>query len=282
MDTEREGEVFSILRGAGNILMKYHGKKYNITSKSKTFYDPVTTADLEADAYIKEHLKSAFPDIQVLTEEDSSVHIDYSKDVWVVDPLDGTRPFIGGSKNFSSMICLLKKGKPVFGAIYAPVSQELYYADSGKGAHIRIGDKTERLHVSSVDSLGKAREITRTPMAEKNVLDRFIGNLHVHQKIEMSSLGLRMCMVAKGSADLYINTIPRVNKWDTAAPEAILREAGGIVTDFYGNSLDYAQPGLKWERSLIASNSLLHKEIIGLIPADAISMMNTESKESIT
>lgn len=265
-------EIIEIAKNTGNILMRYHKKEFETKSKSQETYDPVTTADLEANKYILGRLKEKFPKMQIVSEEDNAKPVDYSKEVWVIDPLDGTKEFIKGGTEFAVMIALLRDKKPVLGVVCIPHSKELYSAEKGKGAYVTNGGSKEKLNVSKVSSIRLAKEIIRAPYVAKNKFDKYVEGLEV-KKLPVSSIGIRLSKVASGEVDFCINTVIKASKWDTAAGEIILEEAGGQITDFEGKPLDYTQKDLVWKKSFIASNRRLHSEVLKLIPKDAFNLI---------
>ena len=117
---------------AGKVILKYYKSKYEI--KDKSYHNPVTTADKEADEIIKQILVNNFPNYGWLSEEtvDSKKRLLKEK-VWVVDPLDGTKEFIEGVPNFVVSIGLVKDGSPILGILYNPVTKELFSASKGRG-----------------------------------------------------------------------------------------------------------------------------------------------------
>ncbi len=266
-------EVMEIAKAAGEAIMSHYGRELDIVSKSKKEFDPVTDADLEADRYISGLLEAKFPGMPILSEESRHGSIDYAGKVWVVDPLDGTKEFIRHGKDFSVMIGLVDGGVPLLGVVYAPAAGKMYYAYRGGGAYIKERGRDVRINVSGVSSLDHARQIVRAGYTRKNMLDALVGGLAVGKSLEKSSIGLRLCALAAGDADMYINT-NKSNKWDTASGEVILSEAGGVITDFDSKKLDYGKEGSAWERSFIASNMALHGKLMELLPRDALAMMS--------
>lgn len=253
-------KIIEIAKNAGTILMKYHCKELDVQIKSDE-YDFLTQADLESNDYIMKELRTAFPEDKILSEESEDIPEDYSGRVWMVDPLDGTKDFVHKGTGFSVMIGLCVDGKPVLGVVYAPAKDLLYYGEKEKGSYVEHNGKKSRLNVSDVTDVAQSTTVTRIAQGEKRELDDMVSSLGARE-IPESSIGIKMGLVAEGKADSLINTNYRCSKWDTCAPQIILEEAGGVVTSFGGLALDYMQDSLNWEDLFVASNSLLHEDIL--------------------
>lgn len=259
---ERIKLLQSIAREAGDILMRYRAEGFSIATKTNEF-DFVTDADKKADAFLIQKLKAAFPNDKILTEEGLKNPGDTSGAVWMVDPLDGTKHYVANGNGFSVMIGLAVEGTPQIGVVYAPAQNLLYWAEKGQGAWMQAGDAPAvKLHVSRVNKLGEATLIVRYRENEDRPTDAFIENLPVKKRIQESSVGLKIGLIAQGKADAVYNINNRANKWDYCAPEIIMKEAGGMFTDLQGDELDYRLPEEKFPRLTIASNGALHKELL--------------------
>lgn len=260
--------IVDIAKEAGKILLKYHKKKYKIKNKDK--YDFLTTADKESNEYIVKRLRKEFPKDFVLAEESKKNKINYSKRVWMVDPLDGTKNFINNGDGFSVMIGLCINGAPELGVVYAPIKKILYYAKKRKGAYGETRGKKFKLKVGNISNLKDTRLVVRDTSGESNPeerpLDKVLDELVVRERIPSVSIGLKFGLIAEDKADVNVMTNLRGSKWDTCAPQVILEEAGGLVTDLSGNPLDYKQKSLRWENFFIgSSNQILHDKIIKAI-----------------
>lgn len=258
-------QIIAIAEKAGEILMKYYQSDLHVEFKNNDQFDPVTKADKEADAFIRSELSKLFPNDLILSEENENTPNDYTKRIWMIDPLDGTKDFVKGKDGFAIHIGLWSSGSILFGLVYAPARDKIYFAEKGAGAFERQSDGSfKRIAVSSVKDLPKAKLITRSSGNDKRPLDKLVGRLHVAEIIEDS--GTKVARVAAGEIEIHLNTNFRASKWDTLAPQLILEEAGGIMTDFDGKPLDYQQPNLRWERSYIAANNqVMLDQIIALI-----------------
>ncbi len=254
-------KLISIAREAGEIILRVREKGLDVGTKGDAF-DFVTTADIESEKYIIAQLQKEFPDHTILSEERGIVSGTNTQRVWLVDPLDGTKDFKNGGTGFSVMIGLCEKDVPTVGVVYAPAKKRTYYAQKGKGAFQRVDGKDIPLHVRSTSEISEAIMVTRIPGGEKRDEDKLDDFFEVKAKIPDSSVGVKVGLIVEGKADFHINTNYRATAWDTCAPQVILEEAGGKMTDLRGNPLRYTQKGNRWENSFVATNKILHDKVI--------------------
>lgn len=225
-----------IARGAGAILMRHFKGDY--TTSHKPDRSPVTDADIEANAYIREHLLKLAPDIPVVAEEDLILSHEEKKCFWLVDPLDGTRSFVNHEEEFSVNIGLIKDRKPVLGVLYSPPKDILYFAAEKKGAF--------RQHGNAAPQKIRARKrpqkvvVTRSRSKPMPAGLAFLSQFEIDHIIHMSS-AIKFALVAEGQADLYTR-FGRTMEWDTAAGHAIIDAAGGRVETPTGGKLLYGKP----------------------------------------
>jgi myo-inositol-1(or 4)-monophosphatase len=239
------------VRGGGAIARKFYGGDYKRWSKEGG--SPVTEADLAVDKYLCETLTAARPDYGWLSEEsaDDPSRLEKAR-VFVIDPIDGTIAFLKNRPHFTVCAAVVADGRPACGAIYNPVSDELYSARLGGGAH-RNGDA---IHVGGRDALedcamlGDRRQFTQAPWPPMHVQNR-------------NSVAWRLALVADGSADASVSLTAK-RDWDLAAADIILSEAGGLLTDTRGETLRYNRESTL-QSSLAAANPALHAEIVALL-----------------
>lgn len=255
-------EIIKIARNAGKIHMRYYKCDIDIMHKNNDRYDHLTIADIESEKYIKNKISKLFPDDFILSEESEEGDIDYSKRVWMVDPLDGTKDYTAHNGAFSVLIGLCVNGVPILGVVYAAAHDILWYAEKGKGSFRIKNGNNEKVHVSTISELSEAVHITKNPHGENRPLDILIDKLKVKENRMEGSVGIKLSRIASGEGDLHVNTNFRCSKWDTCAPQIILEEAGGKVTDIDGKPLDYKQIGLKWQRSFVGTNGKLHEIVL--------------------
>ena len=235
------------LQAGDRIMEVYDGPAFDIKSKSDS--SPVTEADEAADALISAGLRSEFPEIALITEEQVASHALSERTFLIVDPLDGTKEFIQRRGDFTVNIAYVKDGQPLRGVVYAPAKQRLFYT-------LADGTSVEETGPFLKDSAGPTHPLrVATPdpaalmvVASKShrdaATDAYIARYAVK---DMTSAGssLKFCLVATGEADLYPR-LGRTMEWDTAAGDAVLRGAGGRVVRFDDHTpLAYGKPG--WE-----------------------------------
>ena len=257
-------EVIEIAEKAGEIVMRYHEQGFNVETKQDEF-DFVTQADIEADTYIRQQLQKLFPQDFILSEESDITPESFSKNVWMVDPLDGTKDFVNKGTGFSIMIGLCKNGVPMLGVVYAPAKKKMYYAEKGKGSYLKSDGKVTSLSVSSISNIKESRVVTRHAHGEIRDSDKMIFGINAKEYIPESSVGVKLGLISEGNAEIQIHTNTRGNKWDTCAPQVILEEAGGKLTNHKGESLDYMQESCVWGDSFVGTNGYLHDDVIKYI-----------------
>ena len=247
MDFDRLTEVMRRLAlEAGDIIMEiYEADDFEVKSKSDE--SPVTAADEAADAHIAAGLRAAFPDIALVTEEQSDSHDQTANTFLIVDPLDGTKEFIHRRGDFTVNIAYVEEGAPRRGVVYAPAKGRLFYTNAMGVSVEEVGD----LHK---DSIGTAIPINvSTPdntslmvVASKSHRDQATDDyINKYAVNDMKSAGssLKFCLVATGEADLYPR-VGRTMEWDTAAGHAVLTGAGGHVVRFDDHMpLSYGKEG---------------------------------------
>jgi 3'(2'), 5'-bisphosphate nucleotidase len=262
MDFRRELDLaIDLARRAGEGIRALHGSGLAVDTKDDD--SPVTQADREANALIVGELVAAFPGDGILSEElpdDGSRMV--RPRVWMVDPLDGTKDFIRGRDGFAVMIGLLDGARPALGVVYQPIGDKLYFATRGDGAFLeRAGGNAERIHVSDVQEASRIRMVASKSHRTESI-DAVRAELGISDELNVGSVGLKLGLIAEGARDLYVNPAGHSKLWDACGPEAILVEAGGRLTDLRGESLDYRGPELGNTRGLIASNGILHDEVV--------------------
>lgn len=231
-------------RAAGAIEMKYYKDGADVIDKADG--SPVTLADQEAEALIAAALRDIAPDIPMVGEE--SVAAGNIPDIsggrfFLVDPLDGTREFITGGGDFTVNIALLENFTPVMGIIYVPVSDTLYYGANGKAFVSLQGADPQEIRVRPVPPQGLT-VVASKRHDDPETLRAFLKGRTVEGLVNRSS-SLKFCVIAAGEADLYPRLGP-TSEWDTAAGDAILRAAGGKVTQLDGQPLVYGKSEQKF------------------------------------
>lgn len=253
IDYELLLNLVEIAEKASAIVMK-HFNADSLATQTKSDNSPVTAADMEAHAYIVGELKN-YSNAQIVSEEDAKILENTSIDTnytFLVDPLDGTKEFIRKDSDFTVNIGLLKHGTPVAGVVCAPAQNLCYFGAKDVGAWKKTNDRPpEPMHASQNKS-PKTIVVSKSHLDEKT--EKFIKK---YDKANQKSVGssLKMCLVASGEADLYPRMGPQM-EWDTAAADAVVRAAGGVVTDLAGQPLAYQKP--EWRHhGFLCSNGLV-------------------------
>ena len=261
---EKELEIVKgLARDAGRILMEFYETGAQVQWKGHD--DPVTAADHAANEMLVRELHRHFPNDGVLSEEfpDNLSRLDKDR-VWMVDPMDGTKQFIEQIGEFAVMIGLAVEGEAKLGVVYHPSLDRMFYAAPGIGSFVEEKWTTKRLQVSKIgETSGMTVAMSRSHHSP--TVDRICSKLGVTQRIHHGSVGLKFGLIAEGRAHLYVHLGPRTNQWDTCGPEAILREAGGVVTDIKGEPLRYNHSEIRNLHGIVASNGMIHDRILETI-----------------
>lgn len=268
---ERELETArSLAVEASELILGYYAGE--IVAEEKLGADkksePVTVADRAASRLIVDGLKQAFPDDAILSEEEIGDDLEWTraKRAWIIDPIDGTAGFIKHEDDFAIQIGLTDNGKPVVGVVHLPAFGVTYEAALGSGAFLIENGERTRLTVRNVSDPSEMRvALSRNHFSPRmNIL---IDHFHFASSVRRGSVGLKMGLIAAQGSDVYIHLSSRTKLWDTCAPQIILEEAGGILTDIYGDALVYDTPELSNLNGIVACGSAGHKRIIeGLRP----------------
>jgi 3'(2'), 5'-bisphosphate nucleotidase len=245
---------------AGAILMEHQSKSVSVDWKAPG--NPVTEADRAASTFIVSNLKREFPSQGILSEEESDDATRLERAyVWMVDPMDGTKEFIDRRDDFAVQIGLVKEGTPVLGVVYQPAKNKLYYAADGMGAFLQEGEVIKSLKVSAEETPSKlAMAVSRSHRSAN--IDGILKRLQIDTLIPSGSVGLKVGLICEGRAHLYVHPGGHTHLWDTCAPEAILREAGGRMTDVSNHPLRYDMAEHRNLNGLAATNGVLHHRVI--------------------
>jgi len=223
--------------------------------KLKKHHEIVTAMDIKANDYIISVLKENFPEHSIISEETPPINKG-KKEIWYVDPLDGTTNFAYGFTEFATCLALVENNKITLGVIGIPYMNEIYSARAGAPA--KCGNKN--IHVSSTKKIKDSFLFFcagHTPSGRERFL-KFINKINsrrCHFRI-FASAGIELSSVACGRADGCV--ITDIHNWDVCAGALLVRQSGGKVTDFSGK--DWT-PG---DKTLIATNGLLHNELLAL------------------
>ncbi len=263
LDLDEARTAIAAAREAGVAAMAHYG---TAVATMKPGDSPVTEADHAANDVIVAAISAAFPDDSILSEEsaDSADRLTANR-VWIVDPLDGTKEFLAQNGDFAVMIGLVEWGKPILGVIYRPVSDEMYAAVADGGAWVERGDRWDRLVCQTVDP-DNIRLVGSRSHAEPLVL-RIQEELGIEDVMPTGSVGVKCSFIAEGMRDLYVHPVSYLGEWDTCAPEILVREAGGHVTDCLGDPLRYNKRTATQPDGILATGRLADLSIVDRIAA---------------
>ena len=233
--------VAAIARAAGERILEV--ARRGATAREKEDRSPVTDADEAAHRVIVERLRALTPDVPVVSEESAEpAGTGGASRFWLVDPLDGTREFIGGNDDYTVNIALVEAGDPVLGVVLAPGHGVLYGGAAGQGAWRQYRD-TPRTPVAarSIPETGPVAAISRSHSNAET--DAWLAGAGVTEIVRAGS-SLKFCLIAEGTVDVYPR-LGRTKEWDTAAAHAVLSAAEGSVSTLAGTPLTYGKPGLE-------------------------------------
>lgn len=257
MKTSFKKTAIDAAKSAGLLLKRNIGRRHTIEFKG--VIDVVTEMDIKAEDMIMKTIKARFPEHGILTEE-SFEQKSGSEYRWIIDPLDGTTNYSHGFPIFCVSIALEREGEIILGVVFNPMLNELFTAEKGKGAYLN----NKRIRVSGISELTKSLLATGFPYDVRTSQDNNISHfanfaVRVQAIRRAGSAALDMCYVACGRFDGFWEL--KLKPWDTAAAMLIIKEAGGIVTDFKGSAFSL------YSGETLASNGLVHDEMIEILNA---------------
>jgi len=260
MSFERELEVaMELAKRAGTEVWRIQ-RAGELGVELKQGDEPVTIADRLASEMIVEGITQAFPGDPLISEElPPSTGALGSDRLWLIDPIDGTKDFIGGYDGYAIMIGLVVDGRPRMGVVHIPAQHRTYWG-TPEGSFVRVHDAVTPLRVSAVADLQAAR-LVASRSHRTDELDRVKASLGITDELNIASVGAKLGLLASGVRDLYVNPASKTKAWDTCGPEAILVPAGGRLTDLFGSPIDYTRE-LRHQRGLVATNGLIHDAVI--------------------
>jgi len=235
--------------------------KQEFSSSVKNDNEPITEADIKSNNIIQKIISTfGYP---ILSEEsvDDKKRLDFQK-IWIVDPLDGTTDFIKKTGEFTIMISLLDGKQPILGIIYWPTEDKLFIAQKGKGAYKLDNGIWSKLSVSDTSELSKCKVVgSRHHISD--IEKKLLEHLNI-SKFTSKGSSLKVADISSGNAELYFTTTNKIKQWDTCASYCLIKEAGGKMTDMFGNDLEYNTEKLNHENGLLVSNGLIHDKVINI------------------
>ncbi|MGI6006108.1 MAG: inositol monophosphatase family protein [Ruminococcus sp.] len=221
----------------------------------KGFANYVTEVDMNVQKFIEKRLKELAPSIQFMGEEKNNDDIDFTKPVWILDPVDGTSNLIHDLRNSVISLALYSGKELVMGVVCHLFADEIFYAEKGKGAFLN----GKPVHVSKTDDFSRSLvSIGTSPYVKELAEDNFEAFKVIFQNCEdirrLGSAALDLAYVAAGRLEAYLEK--RLNPWDFAAGVLLVQEAGGSVTDYSGRPVDVTRAG-----DIFAGNGIIDKRI---------------------
>lgn len=249
-----------IAREAATIVNTFYIGSSEVRYKSDK--SPVTEADRSANQHIVTRVKAEYPDDGILSEEskDDFARLDRRR-VWIIDPLDGTKEFIARNGEFSIMIGLAIDGQARLGVVMQPESGLLYAGTVGEGAWLYENDERIKLHVGDTDKTNRMTMVSSRSHRQQ-IADKIRSALRITSERVSGSVGLKVGLISRQLADLYVHPSPGCKEWDLCAPHALLEAAGGEITDCWGNPLSYNNRDVRAHNGLVASNGLAHQQVV--------------------
>jgi 3'(2'), 5'-bisphosphate nucleotidase len=264
MKYERELEVAGeAARRAGEALLADYAAFQVIPDAPASIS---TDADRKSQEIILTFLHEEFPEDALCAEEETATLATARHTgarLWVVDPIDGTRGFARKNGEFSVMIAFVERGRIGAGLVYEPVSGRWTYAWRNGGCWQWDEYSDRQCQVSGVRELASAT-LVQSRSSSKRPSPRTEA-LHPAKIVETYSAGIKLALVARGEADLYVNTYDKFHDWDICAGHILVEEAGGRVTGLLGQELRYGLPGALQEHGLLASNGPLHEKALAVL-----------------
>jgi 3'(2'), 5'-bisphosphate nucleotidase len=263
---ERELKVATELaRAAGAILLKHYYSPFLVEQKINALQETeeVTAADREANELIVNRLREEFADDGILAEESTDNEHRLEKDrVWLIDPMDGTKNFIQRDDDFAVQIGLAERGESVAGLVYQPARDILYTAARGGGSWVEHkGQPSARMTVSArTDPREMVLASSRSHRSPR--MERVMSSFRFQNEVRRGSVGVKIGLITERQADLYLHLSPSTKQWDTCAPEIVLTEAGGRLTDLFGEPLRYNGIRIDNRNGIVATNGAAHNIVI--------------------
>ena len=257
-------EAADILLNYSNTIKKLEQKKEILQNNNDE--DPVTLADLEVNELIINRLNQTYQNTnwEILSEENFKIQSNCFNNVdwlWVLDPLDGTKDFIQGTQNYAMHLALNYKRKPYMGIVLIPEKDELWISYAEKiWCENRDGNILKQ-NLSETNILKEMTIVTSKNHRNQKLKD-LIKKINFNKTIEMGSIGCKIASIIRGDSDIYIalslpdKTAPK--DWDFAAPESILKAAGGAITNIYNEELTYGQTNFEQGGILVATSSRIN------------------------
>ena len=230
-------------------------RKKGLTKKIKSDNTPVSNGDLEVNKIISEKISKLTPMIPIISEETSENKSNTKlNNFWLVDPIDGTYDYINNLDEFTINAGLILNNKPAAGLIYAPAKNRMFYSYGDNFAFELIKGKSLRLNCSGNFDKNKIKFVSYSNKLKPEI-EKIHKKLNVKEFVRMKS-SLKFCVIASGEYDGYVAE-PRACEWDIAAGHAILKHAGGKISDFNDREVIYGKKDFKNPSLILKSRNIL-------------------------
>ncbi len=235
-------ELVRVVRAAGQAVLEVYEEAFDVDMKADG--SPVTEADRRSEEIIVAGIERIAPELPIIAEESAGAALGEAAPpaFWLVDPLDGTKEFISRNGEFTVNVALIEEGGPVLGIVLAPAVGRLYTAAPGTQPAVEDESGRREIATRSIPAEG-ATVVSSRSHGDAEALERFFEGRSIAASITAGS-SLKFCAVAAAEADIYPR-FGRTMEWDTAAGDAVLRAAGGVVKDLSGAVMRYGKPGFE-------------------------------------
>ena len=238
---------------AGKVSLELRNS--GLTKEIKSDNTPVSNGDIEVNKIITKKINELTPHIPIVSEETSdNKSIKNLNDFWLIDPIDGTYDYINNLDEFTINAGLIINKQPVAGLIYAPAKKRMFYSYGNTFAFELIDGKPVKLNKKNNFDKNRIKFVSYSKKIKPEI-EKIHKELNVKEYVRMKS-SLKFCVIASGEFDGYVAE-PRACEWDIAAGHAILKHAGGNVTDFEGNEILYGKKDFKNPSLILKSKNIL-------------------------
>ncbi len=238
---------------AGKISLKL--RENGLKKEIKKDNTPVTNGDIEVNKLIIGKIEKITPGIPIISEESSKNKSNNNLDTfWLIDPIDGTYDYLNNRDEFTINAGLIINNKPEIGIIYAPAKKRMFYSFHENKCFEIKNNKEKKLNCTKLTKKGEVKAVSYSKEL-KPIIEDWHKKFNVTEHVKMKS-SLKFCVVASGEFDLYVAE-PRAYEWDIAAGHAILKNAGGLVTDFDGKEILYGKKDFKNTSLILKRSNLL-------------------------
>tara|TARA_S200000501_G_scaffold316199_1_gene308915 strand:+ start:421 stop:1194 length:774 start_codon:yes stop_codon:yes gene_type:complete len=238
---------------AGKVSLELRDK--GLIKKMKSDNTPVSNGDLEVNKIVTKKIIELTPDIPIISEEmTQNKSLNNLKNFWLIDPIDGTYNYINNLDEFTINAGLIINKKPVAGIIYAPAKERMFYSYGEEQAYEIRNNKAIKLDCSKNFDKNEIKFVSYSEKIKPEI-KKIYEILKVKKFVKMKS-SLKFCVIAAGEYDGYVAE-PRACEWDIAAGHAILKHAGGFITDFDGKEVLYGKKDFKNPSLILKSKSIL-------------------------